>query len=42
MLVGMPVCWSIQRGHVLQARCAAWRRIVATSQTFGEWLWVMR
>ena len=42
MLVGMPVWWSIQRGHVLQGRCAAWRRIVATSRTSGEWLSVMR
>ena len=39
---GMPVWWSIQRGHVLRARCAAWRRIVATSRTSGESLWVMR
>ena len=42
MSVGMPVWWSIQRGHVLRARCAARRRIVATSRTSGEWLWVMR
>ena len=42
MLVGMPVWWSIQRGHVLPARCGAWRRIVTTSWTSGEWLWVMR
>ena len=39
VLVGMHVWWIIQRRHVLRARCAAWRRIVATS---GEWLWVMR
>ena len=42
MLVGMAVWWSIQRRHVLRARCAAWRRIVSTSQISGEWLWVMR
>ena len=42
MLVSMPVWWSIQRGHVLRALFAAWRRIVATSRTSGEWLWVMR
>ena len=42
MLVGMPVWWSTQRGHVLRARCAAWRRMVVTSRTSGEWLWVMR
>ena len=42
MLVDMPVWWSILRKHVLCARCAAWRRIVATSRTSGEWLWVMR
>ena len=40
MLVGMPVWWSIQRGHVLRARFAAWRRIVATSRTSRELLWV--
>ena len=42
ILVGMPVWWSIQHGHVLRARCADWRRIVATSRTSGEWFWVMR
>ena len=42
MLVGMPVWWSIQRGHVLRARYVPWRRMVATSRTSGEWLWVMR
>ena len=42
VLVGMPVWWSIQHRHVLLARCAAWMRIVSTSQTFGERLWVMR
>ena len=42
ILVGMPVWWSTQRGHVLRARCAAWRRIAVTSRTSGEWLWVMR
>ena len=42
MLVGMPVWWSTQRGHVLRARCAAWRRIAVTSRTSGEWLWVGR
>ena len=42
MLVGMPVWLSIQPGHVLRARCAIWRRILATSRTSGEWLWVMR
>ena len=31
VLVGMPVWWSIQRGHVLRARCSAWSLIVATS-----------
>ena len=41
MLVGMPVWWNIQCVHVLRAHCAAWRRIVATSRTSGEWLWVM-
>ena len=39
---GLAVWWSIQRGHVLRARCAASRRTVATSRTSGEWLWVMR
>ena len=42
MLVGMLVWWSTQRGHVLRARCAAWRRMAVTSRTSGEWLWVMR
>ena len=42
MSVGMPVWWSTQRGTVLRARCAAWRRIVVSSRTSGEWLWVMR
>ena len=42
MSVGMPVWWSTQHGHVLRARYAAWRWIVVTSRTFGEWLWVMR
>ena len=32
MSVGMPVWWSTQRGHVLRARFAAWRRIVVTSR----------
>ena len=40
MSVGMPVWWSTQRGDVLRARCVAWRRIVVTSRTSGEWLWV--
>ena len=40
--VGMPVWWSTQRGHVLLARFAALGRIVVTSRTSGEWLWVMR
>ena len=42
MLVGMPVWWSIQRGHVLRARCAARSRIVATLRTSGEFLQVMQ
>ena len=42
MSVGMPPWWSNQHGHVLLARCAAWRQIVATSRTSGKWLWVMR
>ena len=42
MLVCMPVWGSIQRGHVLGARCAAQRWIEATSRTSGEWLWVMQ
>ena len=42
MLVTMPIWCSIQPGHVLRARCAAWRRIVATSRTSGELLWIMR
>ena len=42
VLVGLPVWWIIQRGHVLRALCAAWRRIVATLRTSGECLWVMR
>ena len=42
ILVGMPVWWSIQRGHVLRGGGAAWSRIVATARTSGEWFWVMR
>ena len=41
LLVGMSVLSSIQRGHVLRARCAAWSLIVAISQISGKWLWVM-
>ena len=37
VLVGMPVWWSIQRRHVLRARCAAWSLIVATLPTSGQW-----
>ena len=36
VLVGMPVWWSIQCGHVFRTRCAAWRQMVATSRTCGE------
>ena len=39
---GHAFWWRIQRGHMLRARCAAWKRIVVTSRTSGEWLWVMR
>ena len=42
MSVGMPVWWSTKRGHVLRARCASLTRIVVTSRTSAEWLWVMR
>ena len=31
LFVGMSIWWNIQRVHVLRARCAAWRRIVAPS-----------
>ena len=42
VLVCMPPWWSTQRGHVLRALCVAWSLILATSRSFGEWLWVMR